>query len=102
MRIVHNVYFTLKDRSDAAAAKLVADCKKYLTSQPGIEFFAAGQLAKELTRDVNDHDWDVSLHLVFDTPEHQAAYQHDATHHRFIDENKTNWAKVRVFDSTVE
>jgi hypothetical protein len=102
MRMVHNVYFTLKDRSDAAIAKLIADCKKYLTVQPGIDFFAAGGLAKELSRDVNDCDWDVGLHIVFDTPEHQDAYQVDPTHHRFIDENKDTWAKVRVFDSLVE
>ena len=71
MRMVHNVYFTLHDRSDAAAAKLIASCKKYLTSQPGIEFFAAGARAKALTRPVNDLDLDVSLHLVFTTAEHQ-------------------------------
>ena len=102
MRMVHNVYFTLKDRSDAAVAKMIADCKKYLTSQPGIEFFAAGALAKELKREVNDRDWDVGLHLIFATPQHQAAYQDDPTHHRFIAENKANWAKVRVFDSLVD
>src|ERR1700722_14647939 len=101
MRLVHNVYFTLKDRSDAATAKLIADCKKYLTVQPGIVFFAAGGLAKELTREVNDRDWDVGLHIVFDTPENQHNYQIDPTHHRFIDENKANWAKVRIFDSLV-
>ncbi len=102
MRMVHNVYFTLTDKSDAAVASLIAACKKYLTVQRGIEFFAAGALAKELTRPVNDRDWDVSLHLIFATPEHQAAYQDDATHHKFIDENKANWAKVRVFDSLVD
>jgi hypothetical protein len=102
MRMVHNVYFTLKDRSDTAVANLIAACRKYLTVQPGIQFFAVGGLAKDLTREVNERDWDVALHLVFTTPQHQAAYQDDPTHHRFIDENKTNWAKVRVFDSLVD
>jgi Stress responsive A/B Barrel Domain len=102
MKMVHNVYFLLHDRSDAAVAKLIAECKKYLTAQPGIEFFAAGALAKDLTRPVNDRDWDVGLHMVFTTPEHQAAYQDDPTHHIFINENKASWAKVRVFDSLVE
>jgi hypothetical protein len=102
MRLIHNVFFKLKEPSDAAVAKLIADCKKYLTMQPGILFFAAGSLAKELTREANDRDWDVSLHLVFATPEHQAAYQDDATHHQFINENKATWSKVRVFDSVAE
>jgi hypothetical protein len=101
MRLVHNVYFTLNDRSEAAVTKLIADCKKYLTVQSGIVFFAAGALAKDLDRPVNDRDWDVSLHLVFATEADQAAYQDDATHHQFIEENKSNWAKVRVFDSVV-
>jgi Stress responsive A/B Barrel Domain len=102
MKVVHNVYFTLTDRSDTAVAKLVADCRKYLTVQPGIEFFAAGALAKSLTRPVNDRDWDVGLHMVFATEADQAGYQDDPTHHRFINENKANWAKVRIFDSLVE
>ncbi len=101
MRLVHNVYFTLVERSDAAVAHLIADCNKYLTAKPGILFFAAGGLAKDIASAVNDRDWDVSLHLVFATPEHQSAYQDDPMHLRFIDENKPNWAKVRVFDSLV-
>jgi hypothetical protein len=102
MRLIHNVYFTLTDRSDTAIASLIAACNKYLTKQPGIQFFAAGKLAKDLNREVNDLNWDVALHLVFATPEHQAAYQTDAMHQQFIAENKANWAKVRVFDSLVD
>ena len=37
--IGHMVYFTLNDASDAAKAKLVADCKKYLTNHPGEMYF---------------------------------------------------------------
>jgi hypothetical protein len=101
MRLVHNVYFSLNDRSDVAALKLVADCNLYLASQPGILFFAAGTLAKDLNREVNDRDWDVSLHIVFATPQHQEDYQVDPMHLKFIAENKSTWAKVRVFDSLV-
>jgi hypothetical protein len=102
MRLVHDVYFSLIDRSDAAVAHLIADCRKYLTKQPGIVFFTAGTLAKELARPVNDRDWDVALHLVFATPEHQDAYQTDPSHLLFIAENEKNWARIRVFDSLCE
>ena len=102
MRVVHNVYFKLTDASEAAISKMVADCKRYLTGQPGIVFFAAGGLAKELNRPVNDQDWDVGLHLVFASEKDQTAYQTDPTHMKFIAENKANWAKVRVFDSLVD
>lgn len=100
-RLAHNVFFKLTDNSPAKVEELVAACKKYLNVQPGIVFFAAGPLCAELTREVNDREWDVGLHLVFiDKPAHDA-YQDDPTHNQFIDEMKPNWTKVRVFDSYV-
>jgi hypothetical protein len=100
-RLAHNVFFKLKDNSPARVQELVDACKKYLNVQPGIVFFAAGPRCAELTRDVNDRDWDVGLHLVFVDKAAHDAYQDDATHNRFIDEMKANWAAVRVFDSLV-
>ena len=100
-RLAHNVYFKLKDASEANVAALVAACKKYLNVQPGIVFFAAGEICAELDRPVNDRDWHVGLHLVFVDKAAHDAYQDDATHNKFIDENKPNWAGVRVFDSLV-
>ena len=61
----HDVFFALKDNSAAAKDKLVAACKKYLTKHPGEVFFAAGTLAEDLNRPVNDRDFDVALHIVF-------------------------------------
>ncbi len=100
--LAHNVYFTLKDRSDLAKATLIAACKKYLTNQPGVLFFACGTLASELERPVNDREFDVALHVVFDSLASHDAYQDVAPHHQFIAENNHNWATVRVFDSNVE
>ena len=100
-RLAHNVFFKLKDNSPAKVAELVGACKKYLNVQPGIVFFAAGTLCADLTRDVNVRDWDVGLHLVFVDKAAHDAYQDDATHTKFVDENKPNWAAVRVFDSLV-
>jgi hypothetical protein len=101
MRLAHNVFFTLKDRTPANADALVAACHKYLNVQPGIVFFAAGKLDPELNREVNDLDFDVALHLVFESRKAHDDYQVDATHNQFIAENKATWAKVRVFDSLV-
>jgi hypothetical protein len=100
--LAHNVFFALKDNSPAAAQQLVAACKKYLTAHPGIVFFACGTLAKELNREVNDRDFDVGLHIVFQDQAAHDLYQDAPTHHQFIEENKANWKKVRVFDSVVE
>lgn len=100
-RLAHNVFFKLKDPTPANVQALVDACHKYLNVQAGIVFFAAGPICRELDRPVNDRDWDVGLHLVFDSKASHDAYQDDATHVKFIDENKPTWAGVRVFDSFV-
>jgi hypothetical protein len=99
--IAHNVFFTLKDNAPAAKKKLVDACKKYLTKHPGEVFFAAGTLAEDLDRPVNDRDFDVGLHIVFKDKASHDKYQDAKRHKEFIEENKDNWKKVRVFDSVV-
>jgi hypothetical protein len=98
----HNVFFTLHDASAEAVDQLVAACQKYLKEHPGVVFFAAGTLGKEFTRPVNDQNFEVALHVVFDTKASHDQYQSAPDHLRFIEENKPNWKQVRVFDSWVE
>lgn len=100
--LAHNVYFTLKDDSPDAVRTLVAACHKYLKDHPGIVFYAAGALEPELDRPVNDRDFHVALHVIFDSRGSHDAYQTADAHLAFIDENKDGWAQVRVFDSVVE
>jgi hypothetical protein len=97
----HDVYFALKDNSPKAKQDLVNACKKYLSKHPGEVFFAAGTLAGELNRDVNDRDFDVALHIIFTDQAAHDKYQDAERHNQFIAENKANWKKVRVFDSIV-
>lgn len=97
-KIAHNVYFTLKDSSEEAQKKLVEACKKYLSDHPGTLFFCAGTVA-EFDRPVNDRDWHVGLHVFFKDAEAHDKYQVAEKHLKFIEENKENWAKVRVFDT---
>jgi hypothetical protein len=100
--LAHNVYFALKDPSDAACARLLAACKKYLTGHPGTVFFACGTLAQELNRPVNDRDFDVGLHIIFESQAAHDAYQVAPRHEEFVAENQASWKKARVFDSLVE
>ncbi|WP_435010012.1 Dabb family protein [Tundrisphaera lichenicola] len=100
--IAHNVFFKLTDDSEAARVRLIQACKTYLTGHPGLVFFAVGGVEPSLSRPVNDKDFDVALHMVFATLKDQDDYQVAPRHNQFIAENKENWAKVRVFDSTVE
>jgi hypothetical protein len=95
------VYFSLKDRSPAAIESLVEACHKYLTGHPGTLFFAVGTLTPDLARPVNDREFDVALQVVFASRAAHDAYQVAPRHLQFIEENKPNWAKVRVFDADV-
>ena len=92
MLLAHNVFFTLIDNSPAAVQALVTACKKDLTIQPGIVYFACGPRDPGLDRDVNDVGFDVGLHIVFATRAAHDAYQDDATH-IFIAENRATGNK---------
>ncbi|MFO0796552.1 MAG: Dabb family protein [Gemmataceae bacterium] len=100
--IGHMVYFKLKDGSAAGRQKLVAACDKYLAAHDGVVFYSAGPIAAEFKRDVNVTDWDVQLHLVFADKAAHDRYQDHPDHVKFIEENKADWAAVRVFDSELK
>lgn len=99
--IAHMVYFTLKDNSAEAMEKLLASCRNFLTDHPGTKFFAVGTRTPDLTRDVNDQEFHVGLHVIFESRAAHDAYQVSPRHVQFIQENKPTWAKVRVFDADV-
>ena len=97
--VAHNVYFKLKDNSGANRAKLAASCKLLLSGHEGSISFAVGTLAGDLNGPFNDHDFDVSLHLVFVDKAALDKYHAHARHDKFLEENKDTWEKVRVFDT---
>ena len=100
-QLSHAVYFTLKNRTPEAAAKLVASCQQHLTGHPGTVFFSAGTCAAEYDREVNNRDYDVALTIVFESHAAHDVYQTAPRHEQFIAENATDWAKVRVFDANL-
>lgn len=97
----HAVYFTLKDRSSEATAKLVASCRQHLAGHPGCVSFAVGRLA-DYDRQVNDRDFDVALEIIFESQEAHDTYQTSERHQQFIADNAETWAGVRVFDADLE
>lgn len=100
--IAHNVYFSLHDPSAESKTKLITSARTHLTGHAGVLFFAVGERADEFSRPVNDLDYDVALHIVFADKASHDIYQEAPRHHKFIEESKDGWAKVRVFDSNVE
>lgn len=99
--LAHSVFFSLHDSSPAAIDALVVACKTYLDDHPGVVFFGVGTLNQELDRPVNDRDFDVALHVVFDSKASHDAYQVAPRHLQFIAENKPGWKKVRIFDADI-
>jgi len=99
--VVHSVYFTLNDPTPKAKAGLVDSCKKYLSKHPGLKSILVGTRAEELDRSVNDLEFDVALHMVFETMAAHDQYQTAERHLQFIEENRESWKNVRVFDTHV-
>jgi hypothetical protein len=100
-QFAHMVFFTLADDTPENQQKLIAACEKYLSKHEGEVYFSVGARALEMKREVNDQGFSVALHIVF---ENKAAYEKYAPHPRhekFIEENKSLWSKVRVYDSYV-
>ncbi len=97
-KLSHNVFFTLKDASDTAVKSLIEDCYTYLKDIPGIIYFSAGNLVSEHNRDVNVKDFHVGLNVVFADKRYHDQYQNAEKHNIFVERNKANWLKVRVFD----
>jgi len=98
----HDVFFTLKDSSPAQCESLVRECDEYLKGHDGVVALSAGIRAAGCERAVNDVEFHVSLHMIFaDSPSHDA-YQAAPRHMEFVARHSSNWARVRVFDSTID
>jgi hypothetical protein len=99
--LAHDVYFTLNESTPETRQQLVDACQSYLSGHDGTVFFATGTRATERTRDVNDTDFDVSLHVYFRDEAAHDAYQEHPRHLEFIEKMSSNWKTVRVFDAWV-
>jgi hypothetical protein len=98
----HNVFFSLKDRSENAKAELIAGCKKYLTGHSGTVFFCVGTLAGDIAWEVSDRNFDVALQIIFESKAVHDAYQDSPRHEEFFEKLGGNWENLRSFDAYVE
>ncbi len=93
---VHHVHFWLKDKADK---QQLIDGLETLIPITHIRDMHIGVPA-ETFRDVVDRSYDVSLLLLFDSPEAQEAYQIDPTHVLFANNvAKPLCARVVVLDN---
>ena len=98
-QLSHMGYFTLSDDSEPKIQELLHSCQNYLSDHPGVVYFSVGRLNKDLARPVNDHGYQVTINVVFDSRESHDLYQVAPRHLQFIAEQKSNWKQVRIFDS---
>ena len=99
--VAHIVFFDLVDDSDEARQNLIASAKNFLSGHDGTLYFSVGIIGEGFDRPVNDHDFSVALHVVFENKAAHDVYQTHERHLAFIEENKASWKRVRVFDSYV-
>lgn len=98
-QVVHHVYFTLRDDTDAAREALVAACEAGLADLPGITYFSAGARDESIDGAANDRDFDVALLVVFEDRGAFDRYLKAPRHLAFVEAQKSNWQLVRVFDA---
>ncbi len=99
-KLAHMVFFTLKDHSKESRDRFVASCQKNLATIEGTVYFSVGVYADDVEEPgVSVKDFDVALHVVFEDKAAKEAYLIHPQHKRFVEENRENFEKVRVFDS---
>ena len=86
--LAHVVYFTLKDSSPAGVQRQLDACRKHLTGHDGVVFFGVGTRTPDLSREVNDKEFDVGLHVIFRDRASHDVYQTHPRHVQFIEQNK--------------
>ncbi len=99
-QLAHMVFFTLKDHSEASREQFVKSCQDYLAEIEGTVYFSVGVIAEDVEEPgVSVKDFDVALHAVFKNKAAKEAYLVHPQHKAFVEKNREQFAKVRVFDS---
>lgn len=101
--IMHSTYFKLQQGSSPDTREsYMAACREYLSTAQGMMSFWVGELAEDMQRSVNDRDFNVAMHQVFQNKDMFEQYNgHDPRHDQFVAE-VNRWAPNttrRVLDS---
>lgn len=97
---LHTVHFWLKrDLTEAQRAEFISGVKR-LADSPSVAKVRVGVPA-HTPREVVDNTYDVQLVCEFESQEAHDAYQSndDEVHAAFINDFKTFWEKVLIYDS---
>ena len=98
--VAHMVFFTLKESNAENRKKLIDAAKEYLGGHPGEIYFSVGEMAN-MKEPVSQVDFDVAVHILFESKAAHDQYLTSARHHKFSAVARPLDKKVRVFDSTL-
>ncbi|WP_052333944.1 Dabb family protein [Neolewinella persica] len=97
--MIHTVYFWLQpDLGDSGRADFVRGARQLAEAPTVLQCFV-GTPADTPEREVTDHSFDYSLHLLFTDVETHNAYQIDPVHLKFVEEQAHKFAAVKVLDT---
>lgn len=98
---LHQVYFYLReDAQPGDAAQLAEEARRHLSRIPGVLRLEVGFPAGT-HRDVVDNSYGVGLLVEFADKEAQDIYQEHPDHTHFIEECRSLWSRVQVYDTLV-
>jgi hypothetical protein len=96
--MLHTVYLWLKPGLSTAEQESFVAGAKALRAAPTVAACYVSAPASTPERDVTDHSFDYSLHLLFaDVADHDA-YQISDVHLKFVEEQAAKFDKVKVYD----
>jgi hypothetical protein len=96
--LIHSVYFWFKASTPAAVLERFEDGLKKLTTIKGVDGAFIGTPEATTKRPVIDDSYAWALLLTFaDVPAHDR-YQDDPIHHAFLEEFRSSWERVQVYD----
>jgi hypothetical protein len=93
----HVVIFWTDPAKPSAPDEVIAGAQKYLAPIPGVTNFNIGKMVPS-HREVVDQTYQVGLSIQFENKKVQDDYQNHPLHLEFIDQCKTLWTKVTVYD----
>ena len=98
-RIVHHVFFWLKEPGSAAHRDQLVAGLRGLAKIPVIRSLEIGVPASTEQRDVVDSSFDVSELMLFDSVADQKIYQDHPVHRDFVAKCSHLWDRVVVYDT---
>lgn len=97
--LVHTVFFWLKPELTAGQRADFRRGVESLATIKSVEKVYVGEPAKTEKRPIIDDSYSVALTVLCKDLAAHDAYQVDPIHHAFINQFKTVWARVQIYDA---